>query len=387
MTNDPLLLSVNFPYFSRLLDWKNIRCEPVGELVKVEGFTQFNHLVEINKIFSTHPAGDIVDRTLTVTGPFNFKVLRPWQQPTSNPVELDAVFKSRVEQYTCQNRRIDLFWSGGADSTALVVAFLTHCANIDQLRLVYSPYSLYENRNFFKFITKLYPKLETIDISGDVYINEQFDNIIVTGHGGDEFTSSLDETFFEKVGAEALQRSWKDFFFNETNDVQLIEFCEEYFSKAGRPIDTLLEARWWFYSIAKSQIFAARDISFLFNQKKFLLEDFVEFYNCQEFEDYMWHNTDKITSGGTTYSSYKKFLREYIHKFFQDDDYLNNTSKKDSTQFQKYRNKKIELLDLRWICLLEDLSIVRTNNLPLLSKKEFDKKYGTSLDYLFNTPN
>jgi hypothetical protein len=73
--------------------------------------------------------------------------------------------------------------------------------------------------------------------------------------------------------------------------------------------------------------------------------------------------------------------------FYKIFDYLENSVKKDSIQFGNYRLKKTELLDLRWICILEDATVISTPNLPLFSKKEFDNKYGTTLDYLFNYPN
>lgn len=386
MISKPLLASINYKYFFRVLEWQNIPFERVGDLFKADGFDNYNHLVDVNAIFSATPRGDIVDRTQNIKLPLNFRVFRPWQAPSVQQ-NLDTVFESRVKSYTDQGCQLNLFWSGGADSTAMVVAFLTHSPNLDQLRLIYSPYSLYENRDFFEFVTKKFPNLTTIDISGDVYLNNDFDGIVITGHGGDEFTASLDDSFFERVGPAGLTKNWRDFFYAESNNQSLIDFCEEYFAKSNRPIDTVLEARWWFYSVNKSQVFAPRDMSFLLNQQNVSFDKFSAFFDCQEFEDYMWHNTDKIIEPGGEYKTYKKFLRQYIYQFYKNFDYLENTAKVNSMQFQFYRLKKIELLDLRWICMLDDATVIRTKNLPLLSRKEFYATYNNSLDYLFNTPN
>jgi hypothetical protein len=386
MITKPLLLSINDQYFYKLLDWRNISFERVGKLLKVDGFCKYNYLIEINKIFSTCPMGDPVDRTESIVGPFNFRVLRPWKLARLKQ-NINEVFKSRVDYYVNQHRYLDLFWSGGADSTAMVTAFLTHFPNLDQIRLVYSPHSLYENRDFFEFVTKKFPKLDTLDISGDVYIKNNFDRIIITGHGGDEFTASLDESFFNSVGGSGLEKPWKDLFWSKTQDSEFIDFCEEYFAKSGRPINTVLEARWWFYAATKSQVFGPKDISFLFNQPLESIDCFSSFYDCQEFEDYMWNNVEQIINRGGEYRTYKKFLRQYINDFYSNLDYLNNASKMNSIQLQIYRRKKIELLDTRWICLLEDAAVIRTKNLPLLSQKEFVDTYGNSLDYLFNQPN
>ncbi len=381
----PLLASVNSIYLRQLLDWKNVLYQPVDGLLKVDGFREYNYLVDVNKIFSTSPRGELVDRTCKIKMPWNFKVLRPWQKP--GPVQnIDDVFASRVKYYTEKNCIINLFWSGGADSTAMTVAFLKHSSNIDQLQLVYSPYSLYENQKFFDFVIKRFPNLKTLDISGETYLNTYFNGIVVTGHGGDEFTASLDDTFFAQVGPSGLKNTWQDFFYKVSKDQSLIDFCEDYFSKATRPINTVLEARWWFYALNKSQIFGPRDMGFMLNQPCMSLSKFSSFFDCQEFEDYIYHNLNKIVDPDGDYTTYKKFLRHYIHDFYPNIDYLNNTAKINSMQFQFYRLKKTELLDLHWIFILEDSSVVRTKNLPLFSKKEFDAQYGNSLDYLFNNP-
>jgi len=381
----PLLLTTNHRYFSRLLKWRNVPHHWVGQLPKIDGFDDYNSLIDINAAFSTCPSGEPVDRTGTVLAPMNFRTLRPWQIPTFCP-DINNVFESRVKFYTEQNCTLDLFWSGGADSTAMVVAFLKHSSNLDQLRLVYSPHSLYENRDFFEFVIKSYPKLDNIDISGEVYLNAKFDNVIITGHGGDEFTASLDETFFNQVGADGLLRPWQDFVWEKNQNDRLIDFCKSYFANAGRPIDTVLEARWWFYAATKSQVFGPRVMSLLIDQSSPSIDRIGSFYDCSEFESYMWHNIDKIIELGGEYKTYKKFLRRYIYEFYKDINYLENTAKINSLQLPIYLNKKTELLDLGWIFMLEDATVVRTKNLPLLSKKEFDNTHGDRYEYLFNTP-
>jgi hypothetical protein len=153
----PLLTAINRNYLGKILDWHNISHLPVCGLQKINGFTGHNHLVDINAIFSTFPNGDIVDRTNTVTNPFKFKIQRPWNIPTSCK-SFDQVMEHRVNEYIAQDQLLNLCWSGGHDSTSLVVAFLQHAPNLDQLRILYSPYSVYENREFFKFLQTQYPQ-------------------------------------------------------------------------------------------------------------------------------------------------------------------------------------------------------------------------------------
>jgi hypothetical protein len=110
------------------------------------------------------------------------------------------------------------------------------------------------------------------------------------------------------------------------------------------------------------------------------------FFECDDFENYVYHHSALILDRGRGYLGYKQFLKEYIYQFDQNEHYYANVGKQNSGQFIIYSNKKIRLLDNRWIFKLADNTVIRTKNLPFLSRIEFDDAYGTSLDYLFNSP-
>lgn len=381
----PLLSAINPEYIGKILDWRGVAHSPVGKLKKIQGFSDYNYLLDINSIFSKMPFGDIVDRTQTTHSPFKFEVQRPWSVP-ENCLPFEQLMKNRVDHYLRLGQLLNLCWSGGHDSTSVVVAFLQHAQDLSQLRILYSPHSVYENRNFFELLQKQYPQLVLLDISGDVYLETEFDGHFVTGHGGDEFTASLDRSFVAKIGINALYQPWKDYFYQVSQDQNLIDFSEKYFALSGKQINTLLDARWCFYSLAKSQVYAVSDSSFLMNQPLYNQRDVSGFFECDEFENYMYYHSDMILDRDRGYSGYKQFLKDYIYKFDQNEQYHANAEKQNSGQFMIYTNKKIRLLDNRWIFKLSDSTVVRTKNLPLLSQIEFDNAYGNSLDYLFNSP-
>ena len=370
----PLLTAINPQYFYRILDWRRQAYDKVGGIAKIKGFDHYNHLVDINSLFSTLPFGDPVDRTQTVKQPFAFAVPRAWQKPKKSS-SLDEALQKTVTSYLSSQKKINLCWSGGIDSTCMLTAFLKHTSYIDQLRVLYTPFSVYENRDFFNYLNKNYPALEMYDISGKVYLQDKFDGVMVNGHGGDEFTASLDESFFDSVGYEFLHKPWQSLI----QDPTLQEFCKQYFALAQRPIETVLEARWWFYAVTKNNVHSPRDNIFDINTPA------NAFYDCQEFEDYMWHNTNEIITSDN-YNSYKKFLKKYIYDFDKNDKFYQLARKVSSPQFLFYTRKKTELLDQQWIAFLEDNTIIRTANLPLFSQLEFEKTYGDSLEYLFQHP-
>lgn len=378
------LLATNPQYFSKILKWKNIPYEFVGNLYKVTGFNNYNRLIDTNSIFSTYPFGEIVDRTKTTNMPFKYKVLRDWKIPESCLSFEDLMF-NQVMRHVCSNKKINLCWSGGIDSTAMLVAFLKHAPELSQLRVIYSPFSIYENREFITMLQKDYPEIELLDISGTVYLDTQFDGIFINGHGGDEFVGSLDDSFYDKVGGDGLYKPWKDYF-QEQGKSDLIEFCENNFAKSGKSIETLIDARWWFYASNKSQVFQISDNIFLTNQKNNKIEDTIGFYDNYDFESYMYFNPHLIIEDRYDYRTHKKFMKKYIFDFDKNEDYFKNKSKSNSLQFAWYTYKKICMLDIRWVARLADSSIIKTPNLPFFSKKEFDSIYGNTLDYLFNEP-
>lgn len=368
--------------FKKLLSWRGAQYQSVGALYKVQGFDNYNKLIDINMLFSTNPRGDPVDRTGYVQGPCNYKIIRPWE-PRLVTTTLDQVMHDRVQEILSQRQPVHLFWSGGIDSTAVVSAFLQHTSNIDQLQLVYTPFSVYENKDFFNFVTDKFPQLKTLDISGECYLTHQFPGIIVTGHGGDEFTASLDLSFFNQVG-NRLTQPWQDHWRQQGASDSLIEFSYNFFQQSQQPIDTLFQARWWFYSCCKSQYYAPNDSSFIYNNDRVELDKFLAFFDCKQFEDFVQQNPMISLEDPEDYTTYKKFLRRYTHKFYNNTDYLENYSKINSVQVSFYRFKKQSIMDQRWFAILDDGKVLRTKSLPLFSFKEFYDKYGTSLDYLFN---
>ena len=378
------LLATNPQYFSKILNWKNINYEFVGNLYKIDGFKNYNNLLDINSVFSTYPFGEIIDRTKSTNMPFKYKVLRDWKIPTSC-LSFEDLMYNQVMWHVCSNKKINLCWSGGIDSTTMLVAFIKHAPDLSQLRVIYSPFSVYENQKFLEMLHKNYPQVETLDISGTIYLDTNFDGIFINGHGGDEFAGSLDDSFYDRLGGNGLYRPWKDYF-QEQGKTELIEFCENNFAKSGKQIETVLDSRWWFYASNKSQVFQISDNIFLTNQQNVKVEDTIAFYDNYDFESFMYFNPQLIIEDRHNYKTHKNFMKKYIFDFDKNEDYFINKSKSNSLQFAWYTIKKTYMLDMRWIARLADSSIIKTPNLPFFSKKEFDRIYSNSLDYLFNEP-
>jgi hypothetical protein len=157
--------------------------ETVGYLHKVKGFDHYNHLLTVNQVFSALPMHDIVDRTNLALGPVRFSPVRSWSVPQT-PLDLDTALSNRVRDICDTDQKINIMWSGGIDSTAIVVSFLKYAPDIQQCRILYSPWSIYEHPDFFELLQN-YTNLELIDISGDFYLDMNLDGLFVSGNSGD----------------------------------------------------------------------------------------------------------------------------------------------------------------------------------------------------------
>jgi hypothetical protein len=175
-----------------------------------------------------------------------------------------------------------------------------------------------------------------------------------------------------------LLSDWKNDFYKQTQDVKFLEFCEEFFSWSGKKLDTVLEARWWFYTNCKIQKYPALAANVTNDDQPLP----IAFYDSYEFEHYMYFNMDKIITS-SNYATYKKFLKKYIYEYDQNVSYFKNKMKTNSGQMVMYGKKRGLLKNKEYIMLLDNGERIRTANLPLLSEREYRAQYGDRLNYLF----
>jgi hypothetical protein len=381
------LIQINHHYFKKLIDWKGYSAEPtVGNgLFKIQGYKSYNNLLSINEIFSKGPRPMPIDRTLNVNVPFKYTVRRPWKTPGPE-ISLEQALLQRVHSIITQwpQERINIFWSGGIDSTSVVNAFLINAPDLSQLRILYSPFSYYEHPEYMTFLKK-FPQVELVDLSGTVYLDTQFDGVFITGDSGDEMHASLDDSFFKAHGYDSLFTPWQDFFQKQNPDPAFLNFCQHYFSSSGLPIHTVLEARWWFYANTKLNCVLFNKLPFWLDYPNFNFDRVLGFFDCEEYENHIAYNISSVIAN-ENYNTWKQPLKNYCYNFDGCEQWRTTKAKVHSGQLTTYINKKTALKQLQWIAILEDGTRIHTPNLPWLSKIEFDRKYGTTLDYLWNLP-
>lgn len=379
----PYVESVNTAYVRNILTYHGLTTEPIDRLYKIRGFDDYNSLLDINSVFSNNINYWPIDRTYTVQMPFKWSMRRSWALPTA-PLDLSEAMAARVAEIAALNQMINIYWSGGIDSTAIVTAFLQHHHDLSQIRVIYSPWSCYEHPHYLDFLRQ-FPQIELLDQSGEIYLNLQLDGVSVLGHSGDEIHASMDQSFLSSYGYGILSTPWQDFFWSRRQDQKFMDFCERFFTQAGGLIRTVLHARWWFYATCKiSSILRETSLPTLLTGTN-RCQDILGFFDCDSYERYIFYNQDQIMPRDD-YASWKGMLKQYCNQFDHLDDWCVNKTKFHSRQFDLYGRKKDILRDQRWIMLLDDGSKITTANLPFLSEAEWRSSYGSSLDNLINDP-
>jgi hypothetical protein len=351
--------------FNNVLQYHGVR----GDLYRWEGYDDLAQLYKINQVFSPEPWGEIVDRMGQTSYPFQIHVRRPWQvDPTAT--DLETACEQEVQQIVSENPGpYNIYWSGGIDSTLVLVSFMK-LVPLSSLRVYCSGASIAENTWLYEKYIK--PNLEIVDSLTSIPES----GVIITGDCGDTVWAVIDEDFiFGSEVGQYIYRPWQEWFRYRNPDENFLAFAEGVMAQAGRPIDTLLEARWWFYMLYKSQ---SKAVSKAFLNPKVKI---VNFYESTRLESWAWHNLDKIIRG-SDWSSYKWPAKEIIYKFDHNRDYLNTKTKELSGDVN--RNGTHGRLR-RVISLFE----TDTNEAPVLctepfwSDKVYEQQFGLQYHHLF----
>ena len=220
-------------------------------------------------------------------------------------------------------------YSGGIDSTALLVAILRSWSLEDQkkISIVLTRHSIEENPSFFQEHLLKFPLVSmTNDISQLVL---QTDGILVTGELGDQlFGSDLLMNACEG-GDSVIGENYADGFIRilemekPASDYgkKVFEIFHPIVEECPFPIRTTHDFVWWWNFTQKWQRVKYRNFdSVTWDYRASYGKYVVAFYDTAEFQKWSLSNHDlKIRS---TWESYKWLPKQFIHRYTKDDSHL-----------------------------------------------------------------
>jgi hypothetical protein len=289
---------------------------------------------------------------------------------TADPIVLEpeiltTIVEHRAQEIVNENKDIKLFWSGGIDST-LTVASILSIARTDQIELYHTCESIKENPYFYDYIQKFNVRTTMWSDRWDTKFKS--DDLIVTGTSADEITGSLDRSFYDEHSA-GLNQPWQVFFKTKGYNDSFITRCEQLFSESQSPIETMFDARWWFYFYIRHTNYARRDWDY--NLENDFSNNVVQFFNCNTFDSWAILNKEQLIHN--EYRTYKQPFKEVIYKYWDNKEFLHNKEKVNSLLSTHWILKKLARFDQQYLFVYKKNNEYRTfrpNQYPFVSLQD-----------------
>ncbi len=291
--------------------------------------------IEVCRFFSA----PLIDRTKTLDAGIEFEILDRLNDFSETEKSFSEICAERAAFITRksleENRKIQILWSGGIDSTlALVSIFksLEKRKDLNRLEIILSNESIAEYPTFFRDVIE--PKLNYVLFTPPIYDFLDEKKIIVTGEHGDQIFGSdkaqhfvlTNQAFrpFEELLPIVIARK-----LGSTKSVdKLISYLMPQIEKSPVKIETLFDFLWWMNFSLKWQHVSLRMFYEEASEKFSLDKNFLHFFSAKDFQNWSVSNHEfKIKE---TWKSYKYVAKECIYDFHKDENYLLNKEKEQS---------------------------------------------------------
>ncbi len=281
----------------------------------------------------------LIDRTNTLESGVDFEVLDALDVFEKTDKSFGEICGERADfiarKATTENKKIQILWSGGIDSTLALVSLYKELEKIEELRrleVLLSRESIGEYASFFAEIIK--PKLKYILFNPPIFKYLDANKIIVTGEHGDQIFGSdkarhfvITKQAFRPFG-EVLPFAMARKLGSTKSVDRIIEFLAPQIKKSPVPIKTLFDYLWWMNFSLKWQHVSLRMIYSTENVQLSLDENIIHFFSAKNFQNWSVSNHErKIKS---SWKSYKYIAKECIFDFHNDENYLINKEKEQS---------------------------------------------------------
>ena len=255
---------------------------------------------------------------------------------------LKEICDSAARDILNEGKPVDIFWSGGIDSTVVVISFLNVCKDLSQINVVYDKGGINEYPLFYEKYVK---DVTQEPVKTWVYENINLDdNIVVTGHPAQFLSQSygghhlgdlfgeLERLGFAKDDFKTIP--WQEVFSSDVTvfghpmyDEYFIEHITPQVENAPVRIETIGDLWWWLIFSMRWQTENIRPIinnriQKLDHQK---MQNLKPFFSTDEFQKWaMWDYDRNLRK---TLPPFKKYLKDIIYDFTDDEDYYINKIK------------------------------------------------------------
>lgn len=224
------------------------------------------------------------------------------------------------------NKKINICWSGGIDSTSVLIAFLKNLSknDLEILNILSTGSSIIENYEFYKeFISG---KIKCISINS-IVLNDEFlnKNILLTGDPGDCIFGCSISMYRDFINRQEHLQPWKNHYKKMIEKLDMIgkefdpgttTFGSWYVKKISDNLEevgqanylnTIVDWWWWTYFNFRWQCEAER---MFINLRPLNYKEPISELNIKDFQKYTFFNTEKFQLW--SYSNIKKLITNDI---------------------------------------------------------------------------
>jgi len=289
-----------------------------------------------------------IDRTGTIQTPARARLICPLPTFRSFTKSYEDICNDRAREILTQAEKRDValyvLYSGGIDSTAVIVSLLKNASLSQKKRIVVllSHESIIENPNFYEDHIKHNLRVDSSNLFP--YLLGGTD-MIVSGENNDQVMGS-DKAgrLIARYGPEIIHKPYQRDLFTEfwgatfKDNSRATTFYVDVFEKlmhaAPVRISTNFEYLWWINFALKWQTVFAYTVLFTAprNAHKitadYLYNRYLSFYNTDEFQLWSMNNLDKRIKD--SWKTYKWVTKDLIYAFNRDAEYRDHKMKRGS---------------------------------------------------------
>ena len=282
------------------------------------GSAKKTNIIEVLMATTGVILGQLSDRTDTFLGRYK-TVKRPIPAiPTSFTKTFDEISLERAQQIIDLDKEIVIAYSGGIDSTFVLVQFLKLLNNTNRISLVMNNNSIIENQNFYDNYIK--DKINTI-ISDRYHARfiPTSDQVLITG-------DQIPQLFGQSLSVFMSNRNddWRPFVLKNFTDLAkarwFMETIQPWLSKAPFEINSIFDWIWWVSFSIRWDNGRCRALKYNSSYDKNIYENNVfSFFRTDDYQLWSIFNHDKKIK--TTPESFKYVMKDNIFEFDDDADY------------------------------------------------------------------
>ena len=273
-----------------------------------------------------------IDRTSTLKPPFDFLV-----EPANQIIDIkttetfEQICLNRAYDINSKKKPINLLWSGGIDSSAVLCAFID-TGDISNLTVHFTNESLLENEAIYIWAkTKgvVFSKTNFTDFATLIASKITLDEIIVTGELSDQLLAHARLLPFITANThlDPLDSTWNTLISNVTTNPTIFRtYLQPLMDKCPFQILDVTDLLFWLNFTCKWQSVSRRILSGVICDSTTLDTHMLHFFKTNTFQSWAMnevnHRTQKLVNG-----DYKYCYKRYIARICGTEDWIKDKTK------------------------------------------------------------